>query len=69
MDARNVGSTNPRAKVVDLEGYRLARDRDHLPLFEDNAAGAPPQPVASVSLSERQVAHRTRMLAHLRAHR
>ena len=68
MDTPQARSSNPRAKVVDLMGYRRVRDRERLPLFEE----APPaqlQSSVTTSLSERQVAHRARMLAHLAAHR
>lgn len=72
MDTPQGRSSSPRAKVVDLMGYRRVRERERLPLLEDGP-DAPefPSSVSTVpaSLSERQVAHRARMLAHLAAHR
>jgi len=68
MDAPQGRCSNPRAKVVDLMGYRQVRERERLPLFEDTRP-AQLQSSVTTSLSERQVAHRARMLEHLTAHR
>lgn len=54
-------------KVVDLMRFRTARLNNPLPLFD---ALVEPRPVTIVPfrvLSAREVSHRTRMLAHLRA--
>ncbi|HKW00962.1 MAG TPA: hypothetical protein VJN96_14140 [Vicinamibacterales bacterium] len=51
-----------RSKVVSFERFRKARERARLPLFDDTlSALEPPR-----SLTEREVAHRERMLNHLR---
>jgi hypothetical protein len=72
MDAPHGRSSNPRARIVDLLGYRRVREQACLPLFESGPEAPALQSSVTTgpaSLSERQVAHRARMLAHLTAHR
>jgi hypothetical protein len=58
-------SPGTRDNVVDLARFRARKARPPLPLFD----GVPTRRLAEVApfrrLSEREVAHRTRMLAHL----
>jgi hypothetical protein len=67
--ARQVSETR-ETNVVDLLRYRNARVSKPLPLFDAPPAGDLPR-VVTVSafrvLSAKEVSHRARMLAHLRA--
>lgn len=54
------------SKVVDIRTFLEARERERLPLFD----GADSRPIAAPgppgrALSERELAHRQRMLRHL----
>ncbi len=54
-----------RTKVVDFEQFRTRRDRARLPLFD----GVPLRTLSPArrNLASREVTHRQRMLAHLKA--
>jgi hypothetical protein len=60
-----------RADVIDLARYRASRarqedpDQAELPLFARPLRGAPATVTPFRRLTERDVAHRARMLAHL----
>lgn len=58
--------TGHRENVVDLARYRAERAQPELPLFTRPSQALPPATITPFRrLSERQVAHRARMLAHL----
>ena len=54
------------ANIVDFARYRMTRGERQLPLFENNRI---PGPAPFEPLSDRQTAHRRRMLEHLQAER
>ena len=54
-----------KATVVDLARFRAARERRGLPLFDDPASPRPLAAWSAAALSDRAIAHRTRMLRHL----
>jgi len=55
----------PSSKVVDLNEFKAARAAGQLDLL-DSDTGERPAPLESArALSDRDVAHRARMLAHL----
>jgi hypothetical protein len=56
-------------KIVDLARYRSAREEIELPLFARPLAAGPATITPFRPLSDREVAHRARMLAHLNAAR
>jgi hypothetical protein len=53
------------SKVVDLNAYKAARASRQLDLLEQDSGGAVKTLEADRSLSDRDVAHRARMLAYL----
>jgi hypothetical protein len=58
-----------RAKVVDLLRFRTEREPEELPLFARPMPAGPAIIAPFRRLSERELAHRARMLAHLDAAR
>jgi hypothetical protein len=66
-DVRSATQAASRATVVDFARYRAAHRQAELPLFARPLRSLPATVTPFRRLSAREVAHRARMLAHLRA--
>ena len=53
--------------VIDFVRYRASRNHEDLPLFARPLSSGPAKVTPFGRLSDRDVAHRARMLAHLQA--